>query len=83
MDSAAVKYSPDQTIFRTAVNVLSNNEAFPDDDTFNHRMWRYKWTTCLQLERFDKKVHHMALVTLFDKFVGLLLCPDGCGWLCC
>lgn len=69
VDSVAVKYSPDQTISRTPVIVLSNNEVFPDDDAFNHRMWRYKWKTCPQLKRFDKKVHPMALINLFDKFV--------------
>ncbi|XP_049525173.1 uncharacterized protein LOC119457114 [Dermacentor silvarum] len=40
VDSVAVKYSPDQTISRTPVIVLSNNEVFPDDDAFNHRIRR-------------------------------------------
>ncbi|KAH8038291.1 hypothetical protein HPB51_000596 [Rhipicephalus microplus] len=40
VDSVAVKYSADQTISRTPVIVLSNNEVFLDDQAFNHHMWR-------------------------------------------
>ncbi|XP_037557265.2 LOW QUALITY PROTEIN: uncharacterized protein LOC119434485 [Dermacentor silvarum] len=69
VDSVAVKYSPDQTISRTPVIVLSNNEVFPDDDAFNHRMFRYKWKSCPLLKRHDKKVHPMSLVMLYDKYV--------------
>lgn len=69
VDSVAVKYSPDQTITRTPVIVLSNNEVFPLDEAFNHRMWRYRWNACPQFKRFDKKIHPMAIVWLFDKYV--------------
>ncbi|XP_072141949.1 uncharacterized protein, partial [Dermacentor andersoni] len=69
VDSVAVKYSPDQTISRTPVIVLSNNEVFPADDAFNHRMFRYKWKACPLLKRHAKKVHPMSLVLLYDKFV--------------
>lgn len=69
VDSVAVKYSPDQTITRTPVIVLSNNEVFPMDEAFNHRMWRYRWNACPQLKRFEKKIHPMAIVWLFDKYV--------------
>lgn len=69
VDSVAVKYSPDQTITRTPVIVLSNNEVFPNDEAFNHRMWRYKWKACPMLKRHDKKVHPMSLIHLYDNFV--------------
>ncbi|XP_037515558.1 uncharacterized protein LOC119391994 [Rhipicephalus sanguineus] len=69
VDSVAVKYSPDQTITRTPVIVLSNNEVFPNDEAFNHRMWRYKWKACPFLKRHDKKVHPMSLIHLYDNFV--------------
>ncbi|KAH8008783.1 hypothetical protein HPB51_004173 [Rhipicephalus microplus] len=68
-NSVAVKYTADQTISRTPVIVLSNNEVFPDDEAFNHRMWRYKWRACPPLKKYDKKIHPMALVLLFDTFV--------------
>ncbi|KAH8020347.1 hypothetical protein HPB51_000980 [Rhipicephalus microplus] len=68
-DSVAVKYTADQTISRTPVIMLSNNEVFPDDEVFNHRMWSYKWRACPPLKKYDKKVHPMALVLLFDTFV--------------
>ncbi|XP_075740913.1 uncharacterized protein LOC119186670 [Rhipicephalus microplus] len=69
VDLVALKYTADQTISRTPVIVLSNNEVFPDDDAFNHRMRRYKWWACPPLKKYDKKIHPMALVLLFDTFV--------------
>ncbi|XP_049273758.1 uncharacterized protein LOC125759329 [Rhipicephalus sanguineus] len=69
VDSVAVKYSPDQTITRTPVIVLSNNEVFPNDEAFNHRMWRYKWKACPMLKRHDKKVHPMSLIHLYENFL--------------
>ncbi|KAH8036252.1 hypothetical protein HPB51_021496 [Rhipicephalus microplus] len=69
VDSVAVKYTADQTISRTPVIVLSNNEVFPDDDALNHRVWRYKWRACPPLKKYNKKIHPMALVLLFDTFV--------------
>ncbi|KAH7934583.1 hypothetical protein HPB51_029050 [Rhipicephalus microplus] len=68
VDSVAVKYTADQTISRTPVIVLSNNEVFPDDEAFNHRMWRYKCRACPPLKKY-KKIHGRALVLLFDTFV--------------
>ncbi|KAH8025299.1 hypothetical protein HPB51_006036 [Rhipicephalus microplus] len=41
-DSVVDKHAADQTISRTPVIVLSNKQVFPDEDAFNHRVWRYK-----------------------------------------
>lgn len=69
MDTVAVKYSQDQCISRTPVIVLSSNEVFPTDDAFNHRMFRYRWKACPRLKHYDKKIHPLALIDLFDKYV--------------
>ncbi|KAH8021982.1 hypothetical protein HPB51_020592 [Rhipicephalus microplus] len=63
------KYAQEKTISRAPVIVLSNNEVFPDDEAFNHRMWFYKWRVCPPLKKYDKEIHPMALVLLFYTFV--------------
>nr|XP_037285894.1 uncharacterized protein LOC119178756 [Rhipicephalus microplus] len=47
----AVKYTANQTISKTPIIVLSNNEVFPDDEAFNHHMWCYKWRACPPLRK--------------------------------
>ncbi|CAN7937782.1 unnamed protein product [Ixodes hexagonus] len=69
VDNVAVKYSPDMIVTRTPVIVLSNNETFPRDEAFNHRMFRYKWRSCPPLKRYDKEINPLALITLFDMYL--------------
>ncbi|XP_042150540.1 uncharacterized protein LOC115312284 [Ixodes scapularis] len=69
VDNVAVKYSPDMIVTRTPVIVLSNNETFPRDEAFNHRMFRYKWRSCPALKQYDKKIHPLALISLFDNYL--------------
>lgn len=54
---------------RTPVAALSNNDVLPRDDAFNHRMFRYRWRSCPALQRYDKKIHPLALIDLFDGYV--------------
>lgn len=69
VDNVAVKYSPDMTVTRTPVIVLSNNETFPRDAAFNHRMFRYRWRPCPRLLQYTKKVNPLALINLFDAYL--------------
>ncbi|XP_042145649.1 uncharacterized protein LOC120843049 [Ixodes scapularis] len=69
VDSVAVKYSSDMTVTRTPVIVLSNHETFPRIPAFNHRMFRYRWKTCPELLKYDKKVNPLALINLFDAYL--------------
>ncbi|XP_042146522.1 uncharacterized protein LOC120838467 [Ixodes scapularis] len=69
VDSVAVKYSSDMTVTRTPVIVLSNHETFPRIAAFNHRIFRYRWKTCPQLLKYDKKVNPLALINLFDAYL--------------
>ncbi|XP_042143357.1 uncharacterized protein LOC121833794 [Ixodes scapularis] len=70
VDNVAVKYSPDMIVTRTPVIVLSNNETFPRDEAFNHRMLRYKWRSCPALKQYDKKILPLALILLFDNYLN-------------
>lgn len=69
-DMVAVKYSSDLPVFRTPVIVLSNNDVFPHNEAFNHRMYRYTWKTCPALKMYEKKVYPLVRIDLFDAFVS-------------
>ncbi|CAN7993717.1 unnamed protein product [Ixodes pacificus] len=69
VDIVSVKYSPDMIVTQTRVILLSNSHTFPRDEAFNHRIFRYNWTACPALKMYDEKVHPLAIINLFDKYL--------------
>lgn len=55
-----VKFQSDQTVNRTPVIILSNNNIFPSDAAFTNRMYTYVWDTAPHLARYSKKPHPIA-----------------------
>ncbi|KAM7295628.1 uncharacterized protein ISCGN_025125 [Ixodes scapularis] len=69
VDNVSVKNSPDMIVIRTPAIVLSSSKTIPRDEAFNHRMFCYKWTACPALKIYDKKVHLLTIINLFDKYL--------------
>lgn len=69
VDNVAFEYSPDMTVTRTPVIVLNNNATFLRDAVFNHRMFRYRWRTCLGMSQYSEMVHPHVLLKLFDVYL--------------
>lgn len=60
-----VKFQSDQTVGRTPIIVLANNDVFPKDLSYRTRMIRYEWRTYPKLVEYKKKPFPISIYHLF------------------
>lgn len=63
-----VKYQGDAVVDRTPIIILTNNDIFPKDNTFQCRMYKYQWKPFEDLKYVKKKLHPMGFHELLIHY---------------
>lgn len=63
-----VKYMSDAVIDRTPIIVLTNNDIFPKDPTFQCRMIKYNWKPFSELKHVKCKLNPHSFIELLKKY---------------
>lgn len=64
-----VKYEKHTVIPKTPLIITSNNTSlFPNDPTWNSRLFQMTWRACKNLRKYKKYLHPMAYPLLLHKF---------------
>lgn len=63
-----VKYSNDAVVDRTPIIVLTNNDIFPSDVTFQCRIIKYMWQSMPELKYVKKHINPWAYIELLKKY---------------